>query len=301
MTDPFSTGPWVLSTGEVLFDIVSSNAKDLTAHVGGGPASAALAMARAGLNVAIWAGRPGGIYGDRLTSAFEEGGVWTGFYTPSPAPPTLSLASPRGTSVAYDIYAEGTASFDVRAEDAPLVSPDGAPFTLVHLGGLGTAVPPMADVLRTVASSWREAGTLIGYDPNIRDGFMDRGQSVQEVEQWFGLADVVKVSTEDLDALFGAQELAEKVSRILAFDVRLVIVTDGPGPVHAFSTTSRASADVEPWPAEVLPVGAGDAFISGVYAELLSGQTPLPAPTEDQLRSILHSGLESVAKHRDRR
>jgi len=291
---------WVLTCGEVLFDVVSKDAVELHAHVSGGPANAALAMAQAGLPVAVWAGRPSGVYGERLAYVLREGGVSLEHFTPSALPPTVSLASPRGTSVAYELYAEGTSAFDVRLEDAPIVAPDGSPFALVHLGGLGTAIQPMADALRASAPMWRGRGTLIGYDPNMRDGLENRGQSLAEIEDWFGRADIVKVSTEDLDVLYPAEDRGACVARILDFGARLVILTDGPGPVQAFSATASAVRDVEPWPAEVLPAGAGDAFISGVYAELLRSPFSGRGASSDELLRLLDSGLASTLRQRER-
>jgi fructokinase len=292
--------PWVLCCGEALFDVTTSDAEHLVAHIGGGPTSAALALARAGIRSALWAGRPTGVYGDRLEQELRDGGVSTDHLTPSGAPPSMSLASARGTSVAYDIFAEGTSAYDISIDELPLRKPDGGPFDLVHLGGLGTAVPPMSHVLRESAPLWSASGALIGYDPNIRDGFATRGMSLPEVEGWFRLADIVKVSTEDLDALYPGLDRAEQVSAVQLFEPRLLIVTDGPGPVVAHAGGASASAAVTPWPPGVLPVGAGDAFIAGAYSALLRDRQLL-AGSEESLQEILAAGLTSVAAHAARR
>lgn len=297
---------WVLCCGEAVYDVTTTDARHLLAGVGGGPTYAALAIARAGmetkqlaLEVALWAGIPRGIYGERIASTLRDGGVYTGYLIPTASPPTMALTSPRGSSVAYEIYAEGTSSFDVDLEDAPETAPDGSPFRLVHLGGLGTAIAPMADVLTAAVPHWAAEGALIGYDPNIRDGFSARGQGLAEVESWFRLADVAKVSTEDLEALYGSTNREHCVDRILQLGVRIVILTDGPGPVSAYTRTSSVSMPVEPWPEGVLPVGAGDAFISGVYAALLTAEE-LPdaaVDTDAALRAVLQSGLAAAARH----
>lgn len=294
---------WVLCCGEAVYDVTTTDAEHLLATVGGGPTYAALAIARVGAEAegdvrsALWAGLPQGLYGERIARTLERQGVDTGFLTPSTSPPTMALTSPRGTSVAYEIFAEGTSAFDVTSADAPDASPTGAPFHLVHLGGLGTAIAPMADALRTAVPRWSQEGSLIGYDPNIRDGFADRGQGVTEVEEWFRLSDIVKVSTEDLEALYGETPAGECVRRILDLGARLVILTDGPGPVSAHTQSASASLPVDPWPDDVLPVGAGDSFIAGVYVALLSGTEDLENADEPALRALLRTGLDSVARH----
>ncbi|MGO1538643.1 MAG: PfkB family carbohydrate kinase [Leucobacter sp.] len=299
---------WVLCCGEAVYDVATDDATHLRASVGGGPTYAALALARVGtradasdqsadIQSALWTGLPRGVYGERIVDVLKESGVYTGFLTPSSSPPSLALTSPRGTSVDYELYAEGTASYDVTVSDAPESGPDGAPFRLVHLGGLGTAIAPMADVLREVVPRWAEAGTLVGYDPNIRDGFTEHGQGVADVEAWFRLSDIVKVSTEDLEALYGDAVVETCVERILSLGAHLVIVTDGPGPVSAHTRGASVSMSVDPWPEGVLPVGAGDSFIAGAYAALLESPTLPRGGDEDALRSVLRAGLASVARH----
>lgn len=289
------TTPWMLSCGELLYDVTTDDAERLHAHVGGGPANAALAIARAGGRAALWTGVPAGVYGDRLRAALADGGVALDHARTSALAPTLAIATPRGTSVHYHLYAEGTSAFDVAPGDAPVIAPDGRPFGLVHLGALGTAVDPMASALRAASIAWREAGTVIGYDPNMRDGFADRGQSIDEVEWWFGRADIVKVSTEDLTALYGDLDRQACAERILQLGARLVLVTDGPGPVLAYSPAANATREVTPWPDDVLPVGAGDAFIAGVYAHTLAHPSVLDGAAQDALGAVLEAGLASVA------
>jgi fructokinase len=293
--------PWILSCGEALFDVATSDAVTLHAAVGGGPTNTAMAIARAGLGSALWTGIPEGIYGERIVTALQEAGVSTSALHYNAAPPTMAFVTPRGTSVKYDFYAEGTATFDITIEDIPVAAPDGRRFAFVHLGALGTAVEPMASTLRAAAERWSALGTPIGYDPNMRSDFGTRGQSVPEVEDWFRRAQLIKVSTEDLEALYGSADPDTGAERVLSFGPRVVLVTDGPGPVRAYDARGgRVERRAAPWPAGVLPVGAGDAFISGVYGAIARG-AEWRDPGEEGLSALLGAGIDSVSAHAERR
>jgi fructokinase len=94
------------------------------------------------------------------------------------------------------------------------------------------------------------------------------------------LADVVKVSDEELALLFGTEDPSLGAEMILAQGVRLVLVTLGAKGV--FYRTSAMEGLVAGVPvAAVDTTGAGDAFVGGLLYRLsrpASGADPLARP-----------------------
>jgi fructokinase len=147
------------------------------------------------------------------------------------------------------------------------------------------------DVLR------RERGRLtISYDPNVRlarRGPVDAG--VARVEAVVALADVVKVSAEDLAWLYPGADPAGVASRWAIHGPRLVVVTlggDGSLAVTAGGVSVRRAAI----PVEVVDtVGAGDAFTSGLLDAL--ARADLLGTGHDRLAALDAAALAPILDH----
>ena len=137
---------------------------------------------------------------------------------------------------------------------------------------------------------------MIALDPNIRPQFIrDEAGYRTRLEQMVGLADIIKVSDEDLNWIVpGSASMDETIDQIRARGPKLVILTKGragaSGWLPSGEEISVAAQRVE----MVDTVGAGDTFNAGVLAHLqLAGaldKSTLGDMTPDLLRDALAFG-----------
>jgi fructokinase len=267
--------PRVLVVGEALVDVVpdrDGNPQDLP---GGSPANVAITLGRLGRDV-------------RLVTLLGDDGRGTAVRAWLEASDVTVLAqtteSGRTSTAAVTLDATGAASY-VFDLDWNLASVPDEECDVIHVGSIATVLDPGADtVLEAVRS--RRGRALVSLDPNARPSITpDRTGPVARVEALVALADVVKVSDEDLEWLFPGVAPLETASRWATAGPALVVVTrggDGAFAVRPGGTT----LEVPGVPVVVADtVGAGDTF-SGVLIDTLLHLGVRGAGGGDALRAL---------------
>jgi len=140
---------------------------------------------------------------------------------------------------------------------------------------------------------------VIMVDPNIRPSFItDEPAFRARLDRMLAMADIVKLSDEDLRWLLGDVSIADGARAVLARGARVVLITGGAKGAHGFM------ADVEIFvPARkvavVDTVGAGDTFNAGVLASLWRqgclSKTGIETLSEAGLRHALELGAQAAA------
>lgn len=141
---------------------------------------------------------------------------------------------------------------------------------VVHTGSIATVLQPGGTAVAALVAR-RSATSTITYDPNLRPVLMGSpAHALPVVDALVRLADVVKVSDEDLAWLHpgvAPAEIAEEWSRS---GPSLVVVTHGGEGAFA-STSAGARISVEAPKVQVADtVGAGDSFMGGLIDGLWS-------------------------------
>ena len=249
---------WVC--GEALIDLIPKVPKSSKriAIPGGGPANAAHALARLGIEVEFIGGFSRDEYGVRMRKEFVEDGVGLAFTPDFDQPTCLAIVSvDKDGGASYEFQIDGTATFAFDVANLPDEKKH-LPVAL-YIGTLGTLVEPGASVL----AAWVDrvkASVPIVYDPNIRSVVMDDRDKYQEnVSKWVGLATVVKVSSDDLAWLYPDVDQIDIARGWLGdhSDLELVVVTNGADGITAINRDTQVNVpgvkvDV------VDTVGAGD-------------------------------------------
>ena len=152
-------------------------------------------------------------------------GVVTGFLLRKDVPTTLSLVglAADGTP-SYAFYGRGAADRSVEVAEIPPMTPE---VGVIHFGSYSLVVIPTADAFAALAA--REARRrLITLDPNVRLNVEpDLEVWRARVQAMAAHADLIKVSGEDLEAMYPGRSVEATVERWLAAGVRLVVVTRG--------------------------------------------------------------------------
>lgn len=275
---------YALVVGEALVDVVERAGHTPQEHPGGSPANVAYGLARLDREVelATWIGQDP--RGATIRTQLTVAGV--------ALVPGSTDADRTPTSTAR-LGADGSAEYEFDIEwRVPEVHLD-SDVAVVHTGSISSMIPPGADAVAEIMAAAREYSTIT-YDPNVRPSLMGAPADAKErIEQLVGLADVVKVSDEDVRWLY-PDMVEEDVVRSWARQGPAVVVLTrggagalGIGPDGAEIEVRAPIVDV------VDTVGAGDSFMSALIDSLWSAQL-LGASNRAHLQSITSATLEAA-------
>ncbi|PWI44759.1 carbohydrate kinase [Streptomyces sp. ICBB 8177] len=255
--------------GEALVDLVEQEPGTFRALPGGSPANVAVGLSRLDVPAELLARLSADGFGTLLRTHLEDNAVGLHRAVDATQPTTLAVVStdPHGVA-SYDFRYEGTADWQWQPGELPRTPPPGV--VAVHTGSLALTVEPGASVLTDWLRAVRDWGTAtISLDPNIRPGF-DSGPAaaLRRVERQVALADVVKVSEEDLAWLLPGTDPADVAMRWRALGPALVVVTLGGTGCLAVGPDDRLIRRPAVRVEVADTVGAGDAFTAGLLAGL---------------------------------
>ncbi|MEL7524144.1 MAG: carbohydrate kinase [Pseudomonadota bacterium] len=272
-----------LICGEALFDLfgdegVQDGAR-FDARIGGSPFNVAMGLARLGEDAGFFGGISTDTLGEKLVEKFRKEGVSERYILRTDYLTTLSLVQKDDQGhPAYTFYGANAADRMVTLDDLPDFD---APPLFLHLGSYTALVEPVAGTLRALIERER-AHTLVSFDPNIRPTVEpDLELWRQNTESLAPLADVIKVSDEDLALIAPQEEISGIARRWIAGGTALVIVTRGGEGAIAFGPSFETDCPGIKVKVEDT-VGAGDTF----QAALLAGLKRLGATDRKSLTEL---------------
>ena len=244
----------IVVAGEALVDLVIDPAGNVAAKLGGGPFNAARSVARLGSPVAFCGTLSTDRFGVMLQQRLVDDGVGQSLVQHTDLPTTLAAAE-------LDDGGAATYRFYIRDTSAPAVAAVRLPdnITALHVGTLGFVLEPMASVFEQCVHDVAEH-VLVMIDPNCRSKIItDRDEYMQRLGRVLRRADVVKVSTDDLEYMAPNDDPADAARALLTAGPRVVLHTDGGRATHVHTATG--SFDVPVPAVEVADtIGAGDSF-----------------------------------------
>jgi len=247
----------IVVAGESLVDLIATG-DDLRAVPGGGPYNVARTVARLERPCAYLGPLSTDRFGVRLREGLRTDGVDDRWAPSTEDPTTLAVAQIGDDGAAtYGFYVDRTSAAALAEEEALAVlatAPD-----IVYVGTLGLVLEPVAASLEALVHAV-DPHVLVALDPNCRPGAIrDEAGYRARLARVLARADVVKVSTEDLDYLSPGVDPVDAAAGLVGAGPRLVLVTDGGDDVHAVAVGWRRSVPV-PRVTVVDTVGAGDSF-----------------------------------------
>jgi fructokinase len=276
----------VLVVGESLVDIVQTQSGHLHEYAGGSAANVAVALARLGRPTRLATSFGPDAHGELIARHLERAGVQLAC-DPGAVERTSTARATIGTAGAADYTFDIDWRLSAVAEDAPVL--------LAHTCSLGAVLPPGAADVLALLHRLRGRAT-VSYDVNARPAVTGTGPDVVEwVQRVVAVADLVKASDEDLEALYPGREPAESAAALLELGPAAVVVTRGPegalwvdrvGPVEVASRPVTV-ADT---------IGAGDTFGAGLL-DALWQRGRLGAESRATLRSLPRREVVEVLEH----
>lgn len=290
----------VVALGELLIDFtcISSDGDGyptMAAHPGGAPANYLAALARFGAKTALIGKVGKDAFGRLLTSTLEKAGIETrglvaaGDVFTTLAFVTLDKTGDREFSFARKPGADTCLSFDEL--DLSLI--DEA--HVLHFGTLSLTDEPARTATRRAVEYAREKGKLISYDPNLRKPLWNSMEEARDQMLWgLGQADVVKISDEEVEFLFGLDP--EEGARHICgqYGPKLVFVTCGNRGCVFKNANAEGMVPALQKINVVDTTGAGDIFGGSAMWKLLQlGKSP-ETLNEGELREVVRFACASA-------
>jgi fructokinase len=257
--------PRFVAAGEALTDLLTTGPGTWESRTGGSTWNVARVVARLGIPSAFAGAVSRDVFGNELAAANAAAGLDGRFLQQVDHPPLLavvhSLHPPR-------YFFVGTDSADLHFDPRRLPAGWQDDAAWVHFGGISLARAPLADTLVGLAQELKRRGAKISYDPNFR-ALMDEGYDAT-LRAMTAVADVVKVSDEDLRGLFRHDDVDAAFAALRALNpAATYLYTRGGDGAHLVRPDGAWHA-AAPRVAVVDTVGAGDASIGALLYSLMT-------------------------------
>ncbi len=254
--------------GEALVDLVPAPVSEyFEARPGGSPANVAVGLARLDVPTRMLARIADDMLGRRLRDHLAANGVDLTHVVPATEQTSMAMVAvgPDGGPT-YDFRIAGTADWQWTPDE--LRDALDGPVVALHSGSLALTTPPGAAVLRDLMARAARTAT-ISYDPNCRPLLMgDPADVLRGVHELLGVADVVKVSSEDLAWLVPGMSPEKVLEDWLGRGPALVAVTLGSDGVLAGTAAGLRVRRPGVLVTVIDTVGAGDTFSAALLAGL---------------------------------
>lgn len=267
----------IVALGETLIDFTPSGTNELgiqlfACNPGGAPANVLAMDAKLGGRTAFIGkvGKDG--FGYFLKSTMEEAGIdVSGLAMTEEVRTTLAFVqlSEKGDR-SFSFYRKPGADVCLRTEEVPASLLRSC--RIFHFGSVSLTDEPCRGATLDAAKAARAAGAVVSFDPNYRPPLWSSGERAkEEILNALPLADLVKVSEEEMTLLTGETDLKAGARKLAEHGAVLVLVT--LGPKGAFYFTRNAEGTVPAYDVETVDTtGAGDAFL-GALLRCVGGRT----------------------------
>ncbi len=256
--------PEFVSIGEALTDMIRAEGDTWHARSGGSCWNVARAAASQGLRSAFAGSVSRDCFGIALARDSAAAGLDMRFLQQTDAPPLLAIV-PEAHPPQYFFLGNGAA--DLAFDATKLPTGWIAALSWAHFGGIALARPGLAEQLLALAEWLHVNGVKISYDPNYRN-LMDASYD-PILARLTAIADLMKVSDEDLRGLYRDADIAASLARLIAQrHGKPLLYTEGAGGAKLYAE-GRAWQCRAPQISVVDTVGAGDASLAGIVANLI--------------------------------
>lgn len=259
----------LVALGESLIDFTPSGINELgmqlfACNPGGAPANVLAMYAKLGGNTAFIGKVGDDDFGHFLQTTLQNAGIDTSaFVRTQEARTTLAFVrlNEKGDR-SFMFYRKPGADILLRTEEV-----DESKLThcgVFHFGAVSLTDEPCRSATKQAAQTAKQAGALISYDPNYRPLLWDSPRTAkEEMRSVLALADVIKVSEQEMELLTGHTHLREGADALARYGAALVLVTLGAkGAYYRAGAGSGLLATYDV--ATVDTTGAGDAFLGAL-------------------------------------
>ena len=289
----------ILCCGEALIDMLprttTAGEPAFAPYVGGAVFNTAIALGRLGAPAGFFSGLSSDLFGGQFRDALGASKVSSTYAHTSPRPTTLAFVKLTNGQATYTFYDESTAGRMLTIDDLPQL---GNEIEAMLFGAISLISEPAGSAYEEFMR--REHGSRVTMlDPNIRPNFIpDKAKHLRRIRAMMAMADIVKLSDEDLNWFGEAGSHEDVIRNWLDRGPKLIVVTHGSEGAVGYS--KEHAVTVMPEKVEVVDtVGAGDTFNAGILASLheqgLLTKAAISDLSKDAIRKALALGAKAAA------
>ena len=308
----------VVAIGELLIDFAPVSTDDagyptLKAQPGGAPGNFLAALQKYGCTTALMGKVGEDAFGNLLVNTLDTLGISTKGIVKDPSVfTTLAFVTLDATgNREFSFARKPGADTRLRVEELDTALLDSC--KVLHFGTLSLTGEPARSATKAAVAYAKEHGKLISFDPNLRKPLWPNDEVAKEQIEWsLHQADIVKISDEEIEFLWGIspEEGAQKLLR--EYGVRLVYATLGPKGCH-FANAQGYGKVASPTGIHVVDTtGAGDIFGGSAMSQFLRLNKEPEELTVEEMRAVTrfaccaaslstqtHGGIVSVVPEAD--
>ena len=289
----------IVCCGEALIDFLPRKSAEGAAVYqplcGGSVYNTAIALGRQGISTGFYSGLSSDFFGDMLRDGLKASHVDLAYVKTWDKPSTLAFVKLTDGHARYSFFDDNSACRMLAKKHLPKLAKK---VQALHFGSISLIPEPGGATLEALMK--REAkARVISLDPNIRPSLIkDRRSHLARLGRMIAIADIVKISDEDIQWMTGKTEFARTAKKWLKAGAKIVVVTRGGEGVEAYT---RGFAIRQPAVKVKVAdtVGAGDTFTAGLLAALskakLLNKKKLEGITEPQLDAALAFAARAAA------
>lgn len=265
----------IITLGELLIDLTQNGTDEngcgkFTAYPGGAPANVAVAAARLGAKAGFIGKVGSDAFGRSLADTLRKENVdASALFMSDSVPTTLAIVSVDDTGERdFSFYRNPGADTQLTEEEAVRAVKQNESAKILHIGSLSMTTSPSREACMKAVEFAKKKGMLISYDPNYRAALWDSEERATEMmKKLLPLADILKVSDEEMVMLTGTTDFAEGSKKLADLGIKLVMVTLGADGV--FVRKGDDSAAVPGISVKVADTnGAGDTFLGAMLMQI---------------------------------
>lgn len=283
----------VVALGELLIDFTCKSTDPdgyptMAAHPGGAPANFLAALTKYGCRTAMIGKVGADTFGRLLTGTLESCGIETrGLVADRDAFTTLAFVTLDASGDREFAFGRKPgADTQLRWEEVDRTLLDET--KVFHFGTLSLTDEPSRNATYEAVAYAKARGKLITFDPNLRLPLWRDLQEAKEQILWgLSQADVVKISEEEVEFLWGLDYRAGAEKLLAEYGVKLAFVTLGSDGCWFQNAMAYGHVDSLKEIKVVDTTGAGDIFGGSAVSQLIqTGKNPEEL-TEAELRRIV--------------
>lgn len=292
----------VTALGELLIDFTENGTSGqgnplMEANPGGAPCNVLAMLQKLGKQTAFIGKVGNDMFGRQLTEAVSSVGVDTrALKMDDEVHTTLAFVHTYpGGDRDFSFYRNPGADMMLTKEevDVELIQDS----KIFHFGTLSSTHEGVREATRYAIDVAKEAGAIISFDPNLRPPlWASLDDAKREIEYGLGKCDVLKISDNEVEFLFGTTDYDEG-AKILKekYNIPLILITLGPDGSRAYYKDLRV--EVAPFLNEntIETTGAGDTFCASSLNYVLEhGLDNLTAENLEELLTFANAAASLI-------
>ncbi|MGM9623357.1 MAG: carbohydrate kinase [Butyricicoccus porcorum] len=288
----------IAAIGELLIDFVPqekgcalSDVVHFERVAGGAPANVVTAVSRLGGNGVMVSQVGCDAFGTHIIRELEKSGVDTRYVFRTRQANTglafVSLAADGNRE--FSFFRNPSADLYLSEEQMePGMLEDTA---VLHFCSVDLVDWPVRKAHERLITLAKERGVIVSFDPNVRLPLWETPEACQQaIREFLPLADIIKISDEELEFVTGCEDEAEAAKKLLESNCRMLILTKGADGSSVYTRHAEAHISAVSVDDVVDTTGAGDSFAGSFLFQLVQKQVSLDgldALTAEELQQLL--------------